>query len=173
MPNIRDIVINKGLRYKDIAILCGNIDIYKPYISEIFSAYDIPVFIDESRDLGFHSLVSLLKNIQTILSYNFKNEDVISFIKNNLVHSGGGDSDIDNSLDHLENYLLATGIRGIKSYRKEFIYHPGNISDDELSKINIIKNKILNPILTFYSKYGSIKKKYDVRDMNIGLYSIL
>ncbi len=169
--NIRDIVINKGLRYKDIAILCGDIDIYKPYIEEIFSQYDIPVFIDESRDLGFHSLVSLLKNIQSILVYNFKNEDMISFIKNSLISLDC--EDIKNSLDYLENYLIATGIRGEKSYRKEFIYHPGNICDNELSEINIIKNKILNPILTFYKNYGNTKKKYLLRDMNMGIYYLL
>ena len=49
---ITRLVRDEGLRYKDIAIITKNIEEYSSLVRSIFLKYDIPVFIDEKRDLN-------------------------------------------------------------------------------------------------------------------------
>ena len=65
---ITKLVRDKNLRYKDISIISKNIDTYSSLIRAIFDRYDIPVFIDEKRDLNQNIIVQyVLRNIASVI----------------------------------------------------------------------------------------------------------
>lgn len=163
---IKDLVMN-GLRYKEIAVLCANQEIYEPYIKSIFEEYNIPVFIDKSATLTTHPLINLLLNTQRIITNNFLPKDVISFIKTGL-------TDVEPFYcDMLENYLNATGIRGFKAYSNDFKKRPFSLSDNELCDYNREKDVFIAPLKVLYEKYKNKNSKYLVHDMNVSIYEFM
>ena len=50
--NIVKLVKEQAYRYKDIAIITKNLDTYSNLCKVIFNKYQIPVFIDEKKDLS-------------------------------------------------------------------------------------------------------------------------
>ena len=57
------LVRDNNLRYKDIAIISKNIDTYSSLVRAIFPKYQIPVFIDEKRDLNQNIIVQYIISI--------------------------------------------------------------------------------------------------------------
>ena len=55
--NIITLVKNSNYRYKDISVITNDLDNYSNLISVIFEQYDIPVFIDESKNLNQNPLI--------------------------------------------------------------------------------------------------------------------
>lgn len=60
-------VRDNGYRYKEIGIITKNIDTYSGLIKGIFSKYNIPVYIDEKKDLSQNILIKyILRNFRCI-----------------------------------------------------------------------------------------------------------
>lgn len=133
----------KGVHYREIGIVTGDVESYAPYIEDIFSKYQIPVFYDGTDNIRNHPLSVYLQNITDIIKYNAKGNNIISLIKSPYF-------DVDFMEGCLfENYILATGIRGFASYGKDFEYRPIGTSEDELLIVNKIREKIygvLSPV---------------------------
>lgn len=53
-------VRDNGHRYKEIGIITKNIDTYSGLIKAIFSKYNIPVYIDERKDLSQNVLIKYI-----------------------------------------------------------------------------------------------------------------
>ena len=68
---INKLVKNNNLRYRDIAIITKNVSNYGNLTRAIFSKYDIPVFIDEKRELSQNIIVQYVLSIFEILQKNF------------------------------------------------------------------------------------------------------
>ena len=75
------LVKEKNLRYKDISIITKNIDTYSSLVRSIFENYQIPVFIDEKRELNQNIIVQYILAILEILSQNFSNESIFYYLK--------------------------------------------------------------------------------------------
>lgn len=54
---IERLVRNGQYRYKDIAIVCGDLQGYANYANEVFMEYQIPVFIDQKTSIIFHPIL--------------------------------------------------------------------------------------------------------------------
>ena len=78
---IKKLVREENLRYKDIAIITKNIETYSSLVRAIFNQYDIPVFIDEKRDLNQNIIIQYILATLEVLNKNFANEAVFSYIK--------------------------------------------------------------------------------------------
>ena len=54
---INDYVQNKGMRYKEIAIVTGDVESCSNYVERIFTQYNIPFFLDTTKDILFHPFI--------------------------------------------------------------------------------------------------------------------
>ena len=59
--NILKLVRDNGYRYRDISIITKNIATYSSLARAIFDKYNIPIFIDENRDLSQNILVQYVQ----------------------------------------------------------------------------------------------------------------
>ena len=133
------------LRYRDIAILCRNIDAYENIVTSIFKEYDIPVFLDKKRDMDGNPLAQYILSLLEIVSNGFTYESLFKLLKTGLSSVTEEETDI------LENYILANGIKG-KSFGKEWKYPFPNMNDEALNKAYLAQvNEIREKIESHYS----------------------
>ncbi|MBQ7103604.1 MAG: exodeoxyribonuclease V subunit gamma, partial [Anaerotignum sp.] len=102
------LIREENLRFRDIAIVTNNMELYEKNLRGILSEYHIPCFIDSRRETASHPLVTLLTALLDILVYDFKYDAMFAYLKTELTELTSEEIDI------LENYVLAYGIKGWK-----------------------------------------------------------
>ena len=80
------LVRNEEYRYKDISVITKNLSIYSSLIKVIFSNYNIPVFIDEKRELSENIIVKFLISVLEICNKNWSYESVFNYLKTGFVN---------------------------------------------------------------------------------------
>ena len=135
------LIRKKNLRYKDIAIITKNISDYSSLVRVIFNKYNIPVFIDEKRDLNQNIIVQYILSILEIINKNFSSESIFNYLKI-------GFSSIDeDEIFKLENYCTKWGIKQSK-WKKDFIYEIDKENKkQEIERLNEIRKQIINPLM--------------------------
>lgn len=167
---IRDMVLNEGLEYRDIAIVCGDLSVYAEHFRECAKVYDLPVYIDETKSVRLNPFVEYIKSALNIIKDNYSYDAVLHFLR-----SGFTDFTLD-EIDRLDNYILKCGIRGKNAWNKAFTRPPYRVADGEsvdaenieaLGRLNESRDKLialLNPIMN---------KKTSVSQFVEGLYEFI
>lgn len=157
-------VRDDGYRFRDIAVICRNIENYEKIATVVLKDYDIPFFIDKKREILNNPLVILIISSLEIISSNWSYESVFKYLKSGLLNV---EKDY---IDRLENYVLENGIKGFK-WTKD-LYEGLNleaIDKKDLEMIEIME-EVRDPILKLQK---SLKAKNKVEDMAVKLYELL
>ena len=145
---ILKLVRDENLRYKDISIITKNIENYSSLAKAIFEKYEIPIFIDENRDLNQNIIIQYVLAILEIFNKNWSYEAVFNYVKTGF--SGIDEDDI----FKLEKYCLKWGIKQNK-WKKEFTYGKSEEKDvAEIERLEQIRKDIVEPLI-------QLKKKMD------------
>ncbi|KJS01592.1 MAG: ATP-dependent helicase [Peptococcaceae bacterium BRH_c4a] len=156
---------DQGMRYRDIAVVTRNLAAYDRLIEVIFAEYEIPCFIDRKIDIANNPLVRLILSMLDIFNENWSYEAVFRYLKTGLT---GVDR---SSIDRLENYVLACGIRGGRwTGGQDWNMVPGLIPDERdlsgqdrwLNEINKVRYDICGPLLEFRKKTRGRKKASEI-----------
>lgn len=108
------LVKEDGYRYRDIAIVTGDMEAYSRLLEGAFASEQIPCFMDYKKKILENPLVELIRTILQLFQRNFDYESVFRYLRCGFV-------DIDEeSVDKLENYVIALGIKGKSRYKKPF-----------------------------------------------------
>ena len=161
--DILKLVRDKGYRYKDIAVVCREIDSYDKITSVIFNEYNIPYFLDKKREILSNPLVVLIISALEILVTNWSYESVFKYVKSGLITLET------NFIDKLENYILANGIKGYKWTRDLLIYGDEELTQEEIEIFEYME-EIRRPIINLYNK---IKDNVSIRKYCTALYEFL
>ena len=168
---IKEYVRDRGYRYKDISIVCRNIDDYEKITSVVFNEYEIPYYIDKKRDILNNPFVVLVTSLFEVYNKNWNYESLFKYLKTGLTGLGT------KYIDIIENYVLAYGVN--KKHwlsEEEWDYYPLGFSNeneqDENMKIliNEIKDEVKRPLISFYNKTKGEKK---VREICEAIYDFL
>lgn len=167
ISNICDEIIrlvrDEKIRYKDIAVVTRDINLYENTITSIFKEYEIPYFLDSKKEIKGNVIIILLSAIENIWKKNFDYESIFLLLKTGLM-------DVSYEEIYLiENYILASGIRGSKKWREDFKYKVDTITD-KLEEINSIREKVIKPIDNLFNK---VKGENTVIDISKYLYSFM
>lgn len=162
--NVLKLVRDKGYRYKDISIITKSIDTYSSLIKAIFSQYNIPVFIDEKKDMSQNLIVKYIISILEIFSKNWSYESVFNYLKIGL-------SDIDeDEIYKLENYCIKWGITGSKWYKSDWNYGVSEDNKSQIDRFNIMRKSIITPLMNLKNKVSQNKT---ARELTKLLYEFL
>ncbi len=161
---INKLVRENKIRYRDISIITKNIETYSSLTKAIFNKYEIPVFIDEKRDLNQNIIVQYILSILDVLNKNYSNESMFSYIKL-------GFCDIEkDEIFKLENYCTKWNIKQGR-WKKDFIYE---LDDDkkkpEIERLNELRKLIINPLLRLQEK---IRKDKTAISITKSLYEFI
>ena len=134
------LIKNNNYRFNEITIITKNINSYSSLIKAIFKKYDIPVFIDENKDLNQNAIIKYFLSIFEILIKKYSYEAIFNYIK-----SGFLDLD-ENDIFKLEKYCIKYEIKNDK-WKKDFIYGINEKNKEEINYLNELRKKINNPLI--------------------------
>ena len=142
---IHNLVKNCGLRYNEIAVITESLDRFSDDVKVIFKKYNIPVFVDEKKDLNQNVLIRFIIGLLDVYSKNFSQEAVIDFLKIGLLNIEKEDIFL------LENYIKKWDVKGNKWF-KPFAYEEINDIQERIEKLRkeyiesllSLRNKLVN-----------------------------
>ena len=135
---INKIVREDNLRYKDISVITKNIETYASLIKGIFGKYEIPVFIDEKRELNQNIIVQYILSILEVLSKNYSNEAIFNYLKLGFLDYE------DQEIFDLESYCTKWGITRNK-WKEDFTKEIEK-RKQEIERLNTIRKEIITPL---------------------------
>lgn len=136
-----------GIRYREMAVVCGDLNAYEAIIRRVFDMAGIPCFIDKKRPLTDNPVVLFLLYALDILKSGFGYSHVINWLKL-------GFSDLDSSeVDELENYAMAHGIKWGR-WKKAFEYEDKTI---DLTHAEELRKRAVKPLIKLDKELKSSK----------------
>ena len=163
--SIRRLVREKGMRYREIAVIAPDMDVYADALEKACGLYDIPVFMDHKKSILLNAFVEYLRSLLEMAEQNFTYESVFRHLRTGLC---GFDCD---EVDRLENYCLALGIKGYRKWQQAWVRRTGNTDEEELGKLNHLR-------VLFVEKTAGLmgilkQRKKTVRDVTLAVYEYL
>lgn len=137
-----------GLCYRDIAVVTGNMEVYGKEVEEVFSRFDIPVYVDHTRGILGNPFTSYLRSALQILLQDFSFDAVFHYLRTGLAGFEREET------DRLENYVRRFGIRGRKRWSEAFTYREENSEGEEaalagLEACNAMRARLLEQLAPF------------------------
>jgi|GEM_PF-1871237 len=118
---IAGLVRNEDMRYRDILVLCNDLEVRGQIIKRKFEQYGIPVFLDRRRSVAHNPATEFILALPDIAAKGRRYEDVFRMLKTGL--SGISDEEI----CELENYVVRYDIKG-RGWDRKFTW--GLIRED-------------------------------------------
>lgn len=164
---IHKLVSEDGFRYKDIAIVTGDVPGYATYAEEIFELYGIPLFIDQKKNILFHPFIELVRAVLEMETSDYSYETVMRYFRSGL---SGLNLDTD-MVDLLDNYLLAFGIRGWSRWKKSWVRPADWLEEEQLGQLNQKREEFVQIFSDFHQVFHH--KGATIFDMTKALYETL
>lgn len=160
---IMELVRDKGLKYRDIAVICNGMDRMAPVITRVFERYDIPVFIDVKRKIMSTTAVIFILTVMEIIVSGYESSRIFRMLK-----SGFTDF-TEEEIEELENYSLKYRITG-SGWKKDFTKGVTEYSGEELKALNNIRCRFIQMMSCFDDE---LKKGRTAGEKIKALYSFL
>jgi len=156
---IMRITAENGYRFRDIAVVTGDIETYGDIAANIFNQNNISSFIDNKRSIMGNPFVDFLRSALETIEKGYSYDSVFRYLK-----TGFTDISIED-IDELENYCLAMGIRGAKKWREKWVRNFRNSRGEkaDLDKINLIRKQVVASLET-------LNEKLKDKDANVNAY---
>lgn len=153
---ILEMIKDGGFRYRDIAVITGDLAGYGKEIAYQFEQQGIPFFMDDKKNILDNPMVELIRSALEVIRKDFSYETVFRYLRTGLVT---GDREM---TDRMENYAIAMGIRGYKRWNEtwERVYRGG--ARLNLAELNAFREAVMGPLFamkeTFTDKEITISK---------------
>lgn len=140
------LVREKDLRYRDIAVITGDLSSYNNYVKHIFPQYEIPAFVDETRQILLNPCLEFVRGALEIVQRDYAAEAVFRCLRTGMAGFSADET------DELENYVLAAGIRGHRKWKKTWEYRPAQLKEEVLEKVNAYRERLVERFEPFAEK---------------------
>ncbi len=145
----KHLVINEGLRYRDIAVIEGAGAPYAQRLAAAFRRYEMPIYLDNERPItGCPGVVYLLSFLECSFT-KISTDAILRMLKSGLT------SFERKAIDLLDNYLLMYDIDG-REWADDWKYHPDGLgksftdtSQRQLAELNRMRLSIVESIHRF------------------------
>ena len=134
---IKRLVREEGCQYRDIAVICGDMETYRYHLQEALGQMDIPYFVDASSKILHNPAMELLQGLLEMLERDFSYAGVMRYLRSGF--SGLTREEV----DLLEVYLIETGLRGRKAFLRPFIRKG---KDYSLEMVNNLREKLMTEL---------------------------
>ena len=140
------LVREKDLRYRDIAVITGDLSSYNNYVKHIFPQYEIPAFVDETRQILLNPCLEFVRGALEIVQRDYAAEAVFRCLRTGMAGFSADET------DELENYVLAAGIRGHRKWKKTWEYRPAQLKEEVIEKVNAYRERLVERFEPFAEK---------------------
>ena len=165
---IAKLLRNKKYMYKDIGIVCSDIDTYARHIERVFEQNNIEYFIDIKNEVINHHLVRFILGLIEVYKYDYSYASVFKYLKATFVNA-----DV-SSISLLEKYIKKTNLKRTTwlSDEKWNSLLKSNFLEDDFTKdiLNKIRDTYIVPLARMHEK---IKGRNSVKSNATALYELL
>lgn len=162
MMHIRDLVVNKNLRYRDIAVIMGNAGEYADILKNEALRCDVPLYIDVTRGIEYNPFPRMLKAALGCIREDMSYDSVFSFLKTGMTGLQKKDVDL------AENYIMAFRIRGMGRYQKKFTAVYEGITQETLEAAERVRVRLCELLEPVYE----IRRSATAKDYTSRLYDL-
>lgn len=163
---IHELVREEGVRYRDIAILTGDMESYENILMTELVKYNIPVFTDTRHRISLNPFVEMIRAGVEIVVRNYSYDTVMRFLRSGMTQFSIEE------VDELDNYIITAGIKKKKDYLREWTYVPRGMDPEKLVGLNEIRVRLVD-ILAVLSGAFFPRKKSACRDYVKALYEFI
>lgn len=138
---IRRLAAEQGLRYRDMAIVTGDLTQYGPEIEYAMGRLSVPYFMDNNISILNNSCIETIRAALDVIQSDFTYEHIFRYLKAGLSSLEG------EQIDWLENYIIAAGIRGYGKWKKAFTRNLRKLTETEVEGINLIREQFMEELM--------------------------
>ena len=151
---IRRLVREKGYRYKDIAIVAGDLEQASHIYERVMDEYEIPVFIDANACLKANPCAETIRSVLAVLADDFSYDSVFRFLKAGMTDLSFEDIEL------LENYALKRGVRGYSRWNRAVSENYEKTSPVNVEEIRQAFMKMFGDIRKVFADNKAVTKDY-------------
>lgn len=129
------LVENEGYRYDDIAVVTGDIAACEQRLAKEFERMGIRYFMDYKKSIGANVMAEYVLSFLEMFRRGMDYESTFRFLRSGLSPLSAEETDV------LENYVIARGRRGFRSYQSKWEYA---VDKMDLVQINEYREKFLS-----------------------------
>ncbi len=148
---IRRLIREKNCRFRDFAVVAGDLSDYGRAAQEAFAASGIPCFIDEKRPALANPFVECIRAALNMAVENYSYESVFRYLRCGFSQLNRED------VDRMENYVVALGIRGRKQYGERWVRNYRGQKPEEAEALNQLRERFLEETEEFAAGMGERK----------------
>ena len=154
-------LVRHGDRYRDMGIVCTDMNAYSDYIRMYFKRCGIPVYQSGTEDILQQTVIATVISAMEAALGGFDQRDVLRYLRSVL-------SRLDpDTCDMLENYAVVWGVRG-KRWQDAWVQHPDGLgqawtadANARLAGLNEAREFALMPLFHLYEGFQNAAKLSD------------
>lgn len=163
-------MVNKGCRYRDIALVCTDMGVYQPLAELIFHRFHIPLYRSGTEEILHKNVMSTVLTALDAAFSGFDQRMTLGYLRSALSPISP------DTCDQIENYAIVWGIRGQK-WTVDWENHPqglGGIWREEdrqlLGQLNQARDAAITPLVRLCQGF---REAADLRGQVTALYGFL
>ena len=149
VERIQALVRGQGLRYRDMAVVTGDLAGYGKEIAHQFEQNQIPFFMDDKKSVLDNPVVELIRGALEAVRRDLSYESVFRYLRTGLVTAD------QKMTDRMENYVIAMGIRGARRWSQQWDRIYREAADLNLAELNAFRDQVMAPLLKMREAFGA------------------
>lgn len=149
VERIQALIREKGLRYRDMAVVTGDLAGYGKEIAHQFEQNQIPLFMDDKKSVLDNPMVELIRGALEAVRRDLSYESVFRYLRTGLVTAD------QKMTDRMENYVIAMGIRGAKRWSQQWDRIYREAADLNLAELNEFRDQVMAPLFNMREAFGA------------------
>ena len=146
-------LVQQGCRYRDVTLVCTDMNVYEPLVDLIFHRFHIPVYRSGTEDILQKSVINTILTALDAALGGFDRKEVLRYLRSAL-------SPLDpDTCDMVENYAVLWGIRGSR-WLEDWELHPAGLGEDwddtahmQLGYLNNARSAVMEPLAQLQSGF--------------------
>lgn len=152
---VRRMIIEKDLRYGDIAVICRSLDEYRGILDTTFEQYGLSYFMDKPQEITSKPLTAFILSAFEAVHTYFSAESVFRLLKTGVAGMTA------EQVALLENYAFVWNISGGK-WAEPFTQNPRGYADEfteqdkkELKEAEALRRQVIFPLTEFKERIAN------------------
>lgn len=133
---------DKGLRYRDIVVICNDQSVRGSVIKRVFEEYGIGVFDDRTRSVMHSPIAIFVISLLETVTGRYRTQDVFKTLKT------GFSPLTDDEIEALENYAVKYRIKG-SMWKRPFVRGQLEYGDDGLEAVEALRQRAMALFTSF------------------------
>ena len=163
-------LVRNGCRYRDIALVCTDMNVYQPLADLIFHRFQIPLYRSGTEEILQKSVISTVLTALDAALSGFDQRSTLRYLRSSL-------SPLTADLcDQVENYAIIWGVRGQK-WNTNWVNHPQGLSGQwdeassrQIAEINEARSLVVTPLSRLQRGF---RDAVNLREQVMALYGFL